>query len=91
MNKFLLLTLAPLAALAVPASAQTTVQRTVSTPGGSVTTTRTVRTAPAVVHRTVVRTHRRVTYGPRARVNRHCTVRWRHHRRIRTCRTVAHL
>jgi hypothetical protein len=83
MNKFLLLALAPLAALAVPASAQTTVQRTVST--------RTVHTAPTVVHRTVVRTHRHVTYGPRARVNRHCTVRWRHHRRIRTCRTVAHL
>ena len=79
MNKFLLLAVAPLAVLAIPAAAQTTV-----------TTTRTVHaTTPTVVHKTVVRTHRHVTYGPRAHVNRHCVVRYRHHRRIRTCRTTA--
>ena len=88
MKKLLLLALAPLAMLATPANAQTTMQRTVS-PNGTVTTTTTTRhVAPAVVRRTVVRRHRQVTYGHRPRVTRSCRTIIRHHHRERVCRTV---
>ena len=37
-----------------------------------------------VTTRTVTRTHT----GPEHRVHRDCTVRFEHHRKVRTCRTV---
>jgi len=90
MKTLVLAALAPLALLALPASAQTTVQRTVSTPAGSVTTTRTTSNmrpaAPAVVQTTRVRT--RITHRRAARVIRQCRTHWRNHRRVRVCRTI---
>ena len=90
MKTLVLAALAPLALLAVPAAAQTTVQRTVSTPAGSVTTTRTSDhmrpAAPAVVQTTRVRTT--ITHRTAARTIRQCSTHWRNHRRVRVCRTV---
>jgi hypothetical protein len=58
MKKLILLALAPLAVLAVPASAQRVEQRTVVHPNGEVT--RTVVRGDGYGDRTVVRTERRV-------------------------------
>jgi hypothetical protein len=97
--KLFLLALAPLALLANPASAQTTVQRTVERPDGSVTRTvtrdngynqtRTVvrdRTDGYQDRRTVVREVRDGNRGlHRGRAMRRCWTTWRHHHRVRTC------
>ena len=82
--------LTPFALLAYPATAQTTVQRTVSTPGGSVTTTHTVdhgvRPEPGTA---VVTTHVRQTVTHRhGRMMRSCRTMWRHGQRVRVCHTV---
>jgi hypothetical protein len=90
MKKLMLLALAPLALLANPASAQTTVQRTVDTPSGTRTTTVTHMQPSArrtvVSHREVVT--RRVTHRRGWHSVRRCTTKWRNHHRIRTCRMV---
>lgn len=73
MKKLLLLALAPLAMLGTGAAAQT-VERTVVTHNGMHTT----------VVRTDYRRHRRGAY----RTRRVCRNVWRHHHRVRVCRTV---
>jgi len=101
MKKLILLALAPLAMLAVPASAQTTV-RTVERPNGTVTRTVTRDDGARVRERTVVRTDRDDRYRDRNNRyrdrrdwrdrrwrNRHmvrrCFTTWRHGHRVRTC------
>jgi len=74
MKKLILLALAPLAMVGAHASAQTTMQRTVVHPNGTRTT----------VVRTDYRGHRRAHY----RTRRVCGMQWRHHHRVRVCRTV---
>lgn len=74
MKKLILLALAPLAMLGTHASAQTTTERTVVHQNGAHTT----------VVQTDYRNHRRGGY----RTRRVCSMQWRHHHRVRVCRTV---
>lgn len=95
MKKLILLALAPLAMLAVPASAQNVEQRTVVHPNGEVTRTvvrgngygdRTVvRTERSVGDRAVVRTERR--YGDRRWEDRR-HYGWRRGRAVQRCWTT---
>jgi hypothetical protein len=89
MKKLLLLALAPLAMAANPASAQPTMQRTVTTPSHTSTTTRTVtRATPVVQHTTVTRTRTTTIHHPRTHAVRRCHWTMRHHHRTRVCTTV---
>ena len=66
--------------LATGAMAQTTV-----------TTTRTTPTHQTTTVRTSERTHVEQRNVPQYKSRRVCKVKWRHHQKMRTCRTVRYL